>query len=300
MDKGTLKNKLKTFFTYDFLKVTAICVVICLVFTFAYYIVEKKPTEGQRFAILYADDVVLGEEVDSIIINAIDEETENSFSYDVLLIEPKQIMVSPEQSALSLLTTYSDLHDDDVFICTDTLLENYVQSARAQDLDLFVNNAFNYLYSNGFYSENGDINEDKIIKAFLDKYSKDNRFKKEEDLKLGKEYEIKRIKAIYSNATILKRVFEENPQIFDTTQTEIEVNGYKGRFAIDLGKLTGGEKSVFNSFKKAVYNEETKETSYTADGVYLLIGNKQQINGDLHFEGLAYIVSVLKTYSNLI
>ena len=84
MDKGTLKNKLKTFFTYYFLKVTAICVVICLVFTFAYYIVEKKPTEGQRFAILYADDVVLGEEVDSIIINAI--EGPHGFGYDPIFI----------------------------------------------------------------------------------------------------------------------------------------------------------------------------------------------------------------------
>lgn len=300
MDKGILKSKLKTFFTYDFLKVTAICLAFCAIFTLAFYIVEKKPTEGQRFAILYADDIVLGDEVELVIENAIDESLETSFSYDVLLIEPKQIMVGGNQTALSLLTTYSDLHDDDVFICTDSLLEHYVQGLRAQDLDVFVNNAFNYLYSNGFYSENGEINEDKIIKAFLQKYSKDNRFKKAEDLELGKTLEIKRIKTIYKNATILKKVFAENPQIFDTTQTEIKTTGYKGRFAIDLGKLSGGEKNVYNSFKRPILNEGAKDVTYTADGVYLMLGNKQQTNGDLHFEGLAYLVSFLRTYSNLI
>ncbi len=300
MDKGVLKTRLKTFFTYDLLKTLAICIIICVIFTLAYYIVEKKPTEGQRFAILYADDVILGEEVNSVLSNAIDEESGNSFSYDVLLIEPKQIMVGNDQSALSLLNTYSELCDDDVFICTDTLLDTYVQSLKALDLDSYVENAFKYLYDNGFYSTDGVINKDKIIESFLLKYSKDSRFKKLDDLENGKEYEVKRIEAIYNNATILKRVFSENPQIFNDKITEITNNGYKGRFAIDLGKLTGGEKDVFNSFKRGVYNEETKEIEYTSNGVYLVLGNKLSKNGDLHYEGLAYIVSVLKTYSNLI
>ena len=299
MNKELFRTRLKTFFTYDLLKVAGICLGFCAVFTLAFYIAEKKPTEGQRFAILYADDVVLGEEVDNVIINAIDEESENAFSYDVLVIEPKQIEVGNE-SATSLLNTYSELGDDDVFICTDTLLEHYVQTTKAEDLDAYVDRAFKYLYDNGFYSTDGVINEDAIIKAFLNKYSKDSRFKKAEDLELGKQYEVKRIKAIYTNATILKRVFEENPDIFDDKQTTITSIDYTGRFAINLGKLTGGKKNVYNSFRRAVVNEDTKEVTYTADGVYLLIGNKQFKNNDLHYEGLAYIVSVLKTYSNLI
>ena len=173
-------------------------------------------------------------------------------------------------------------------------------TTKAEDLDAYVDRAFKYLYDNGFYSTDGVINEDAIIKSFLNKYSKDSRFKKAEDLELGKQYEVKRIKAIYTNATILKRVFEENPDIFDDKQTTITSIDYTGRFAINLGKLTGGEKNVYNSFRRAVVNEETKEVTYTADGVYLLIGNKQFKNNDLHYEGLAYIVSVLKTYSNLI
>lgn len=300
MNQELLKTKLKTFFTYDLLKVAGICLAFCTIFTLAFYIVEKKPTEGQRFTILYADDIVLGEEAKIVIENAIDQESENAFSYDVLLIEPKKIEVGTDSSAMSLLNTYSEVGDDDIFICTDTLLEHYVQTLKAEDLDSYVDRALNYLYDNGFYSKDGVIKEDAIIKTFLNKYSKDSRFKNAEDLEKGKLYEINRIKCIYNNASILKKVFAENSDIFDDTQTKIQTNGYEGRFAIDLGKLSGGEKKVFNSFKRAVVDEKSEEISYTSNGVYLLVGNKQSTNGDLHYEGLAYIVSVLKTYSNLI
>ena len=129
MNKELFKTRLKTFFTYDLLKVAGICLGFCVVFTLAFYIAEKKATEGQRFTILYADDLIVGEEADNVIINAIDEESENALSYDVLVIEPKQIEVGNE-SAMSLLNTYSELCDDDVFICTSTLLEHYVQSTK--------------------------------------------------------------------------------------------------------------------------------------------------------------------------
>ncbi len=299
MDKNLFKTRIKTFFTYDLLKVLAICIAFCLVFTLVYGIVEKKATEGQRFAILYADDLILGDESNILIETLVDRENENSFSYDILVVEPKQIVVT-DQSAQYMLTTYSDLCDDDVFMCTDTLLVNYVETGRAQDLDLYIDNAFTYLYSNNFYSNDGAINEGAIIAKFLERYGKDSRFKKSEDLELAKKDEIKRVKNIYSNATILKEIFKNNPQIFDDKNATIPSLNHKGRFAIDLGKLSGGEKQVLNAFKRKVINEETKEVSYTSDGVYLLLGNKQYKNEDLHFEGLTYLVNMFKLYSDLI
>ena len=299
MDKNLLKIRLKTFFTYDLLKVLAICFAFCVVFTFVYGVVEKKPTEGQRFAILYADYIILGDESYDLIAYLYNDENENAFSYDILVIEPKQIVVG-NNSAQYMMITYSDLCDDDIFMCTETLISTYVETGRAQDLDLYIENAFKYLYDNNFYSTNGVINEDAIIKNFINKYGSDSRFRESKYLELAKQKEVERIKNIFNNATLLKEVFKNNPQIFDDKHTTIESLDYTGRFAIDLGKLSGGEKHISNAFSRKVVNEETKEVSYTANGVYLLLGNKQNKNGDLHFEGLNYLVNMLKMYSNII
>lgn len=299
MDKSLLKTRIKTFFTYDLLKVLAISIAFCLLFTLVYGIVEKKPTEGQRFTILYANDLILGEESKDLISFTINSENENAFSYDILKVDPKQIIVG-DQSPQYLMTTYSDLCDDDVFICTDTLISDYVETSRAEDLDKYVEKAFTYLYDNNFYTQENVVNEEVIVAKFLERYGKDSRFKKSEELELAKKEEVKRIKNIFNNATILKEVFANNPQIFDDKYNKISLLNYEGRFAIDLGKLSGGEKNVSNAFTRKVVDEKTNKVSYTADGVYLLIGNKQYKNGDLHFEGLTYLVNMLKMYSNLI
>ncbi len=294
------KNNIKIFFTYDLLKVLAVCTIFCLVFALVFGIVEKKTTEGQRFAIMYADDVIVGDDSTKLYQKLIDEESGNSFSYNILSIEPKQITVV-DNNAQNLMYTYSDLHDDDVFICTETLIKDYVETHRAQDLDVFIENAFKYLYDNNFYSKSGVINEDAIIKNFVEKNKNDNRFKNDKDFEKAKQSEVKRIKAIFDNATILKGVFDKNPQIFDDKYVNLPDINYTGRFAIKLSELKGGELLIENSFKRKVENENsTEEATYTVDGVYLMLGEKSKANGDMHYEGLTYLVNFLKTYSNLI
>ncbi len=293
------KNNIKIFFTYDLLKVLAVCLAFCVLFTLIFGIVEKKVEEGQRFAILYGDDVIVGDEVQDLYSNLINKENENSFSYNILNLETKQI-TAVEQSPQYLMNTYSEIHDDDVFICTVTLIESYVGTYKAQDFNEYIENAFKYLYDNNFYDENGVINEDTIIENFIKKNEKDSRFKEQSVIEEAKLSEVKRIKAIFENATVLKEVFEKNPQIFDDEYNVLQNVNYTGKFAIKLSELKGGERLVENSFKREVENEETGEVTYTVDGVYLLLGNKASVNGDMHYEGLTFLVNFLKTYSNLI
>ncbi len=297
MNGKITKIKIKKFFTYDLLKVIGICVILCSVFALILSAVEKKATEGQRFTVLYGDDVIIGEEETDFCESLIGGE--NALSYDVLVFEPKQIS-SIDSSPEYYLKTYSDLCDDDVFISTESLAKAYVEGGRAQELESYIENAFEYLYDNGFYSANNVINEEAIVKSFADKYSKDARFKKSSDFEKGKQAEISRIKAIFENATVLKEVFKNNPQIFNEEYIEDGISGQIGKYLIDLGKLTGGSLNVSNSYKRRVENEETNEVTYTSNGVYLMLGNKYYKNGDMHYEGLTYLVNFLKTYSNLI
>ena len=296
MENQSLKNKFKIFFTYDLWKIICLAVAVCFALVVIYNIVEKKPTEGQRFSVLYGDDIIVGEEVNDFLNSITDLEAENSFSYDVLAVESKTVQ-SNDGTSLSVMATYADVNDDDIFISSNTLMESYVSSHRAEGYTFYLERTFNYLYDNGFYNELGEINEDKIVKSFLEKYAKDSRFKKSEELEKGKNLEIKRIKTIYENASVLKSVMQTNPEIFIDVEVEGETY-YK--YALDLGKLKGGKKNLENMFKRKVINQNSGEITYTIEGVYLLIGNNSSVNGDLHYESLTYIVQLLKTYSNLI
>ena len=118
----------------------------------------------------------------------------------------------------------------------------------------------------------------------------------------GKKLEVERIKAIWENANLLLGVYENHPEIFASqfnsfTWGEREI---VGNFAIDLSKLTGSSNEISNAFKIAVTNEETYEVTYTVEGLYLFIGNNYDINGDLDYESLAYLRTIIEKYTNFV
>ena len=295
------KTKIQTFFTYDFWKVVAISVLVCFVLVICINCSEEKPTLGQEFTCLYSEDIILGEDSATVLYYAGYAGEPYAFSYDITNIKSRQIQAG-DQGQESSLSTFVDLYEDDIFICTDSLASKYLESSYAQSFESYVNGAFEYLYSNNFYSRDGVINETAIVDNFVNNYKKDNRFKTEENINLGKELEIARIKTLYSNATILKNVIENHAYIFSDTLTKYEWAGntFTGKFAIELGKLKGGEYNVLNGFQRKVKNSETGEVSHTADGVYLFIGFNAEQNGHLHYESMAYIIALLKMYTNII
>ena len=141
-----------------------------------------------------------------------------------------------------------------------------------------------------------------IKNNFLNVRKKDNRFRTAKSKEQGVSLEIQRIKTIWENANLLERVFSEHSEIFSDkftafTWADKEITG---SFAIDLSKLTGGEKVLSNAFKLTVQNEETGDISYTTDGLYLFVGKNEDVNGDLDFESLAYIRTIIEKYSNFI
>ncbi len=294
------KSQIKTFFTYDIIKVIAISAIVCLILTVLFNAVAQKPSEGQRFSIIYDNQLSLGDDYNLAIADAMDLDNDYGFSYDVLDFDVKKLTVADNSSPSYTLQTYVEIYDDDVLYCTDELASFYLINAYAQNFDTYIDGALNYLYDNGFYSQSGEINEQKIIDNFVSKFSKDNRFRKKDQLENGKQQEIKRIKALYYNAITLKRVIEAHPEMFSDKYSEYEwgENIVKGNFAIDLSKLTGGANSLEKAVKLKIDNDG--EVSYTTENIYLMLGNNLDVNGHLHYEGLAYVISVLKCYTNWI
>ena len=108
------KSQIKTFFTYDIIKVIAISAIVCLILTVLFNAIAQKPSEGQRFSIIYDNQLSLGDDYNLAISDAMDLDNDYGFSYDVLDFDVKKLTVADNSSPSYTLQTYVEIYDDDV------------------------------------------------------------------------------------------------------------------------------------------------------------------------------------------
>lgn len=308
MDNKITKQRLKTFFVYDAVKLIASVLIVVFALLIVFNAVAKKPSSGQDFYLLLADNIVIGDEGLLFAQSVMDEDVENyGFSYDILRTTNMRIQDAGYSSAY-MMNTYVELGEDDVFVLADKddgLYSSYIKTNSAREINAYIEDALTYVKSNGFVDETGNFNEQKIRKNFNATRGGDTRFEKENAYNTGARNEIKRIKAIYKNATVLKLVLQRHPELFYKEEQviykdEVIQSGY---FGLRLSALNGkGDKTVANMFttavKTTVNDEET--VSYTTENIVLLIGNNRYDEGDLFFESLAFINKLIDTYSTFI
>ena len=301
MDNRITKTRLKTFLSYDLIKVLVVTLILCIACLIVFNCVGEKPSSGQSFYVLCDPNVEIGEDGSMLPIDTARKGVENGgFSYDILEVSTKNVETSA-YGVSYMLKTSVELGDDDIFITGEALGREYLDSYAAADIVGLVNKAFQYCTDNGFYSKSGTINEENIKQYFLKTRKNDNRFRFT-DKSQGIALEIKRIKTIWENATVLQKVFAKHSEIFSDKFTSFTWGGREitGSFAIDLSMLNGGSGVLENAFKLAVKNEETGDFTYTTNGLYLFVGNNEEFNGDLDYESLAYIRTIIEKYSNFI
>ncbi len=302
MDSKITKTRLKTFFFYDFIKVVAVAVVLCFSALVIFNWVGEKPTQAQIFYVMCDPDVIIGSEGVLIPAETAQKGCENGgFSYDILEVSTSNLNVG-SYSASYMLRTSIELGDDDIFITQEELGKEYLEKYAATDIVEFVKMAKQYCIDNNFYTIDGTINESAIRNYFLNVHKKDNRFRSNKNKEKGVALEIQRIKAIWDNANLLEKVFDEHSEIFSDKLSSFTWGDHviTGKFAIELSKLTGGSSVLANAFTRAITSEGSDEITYTTEGLYLLVANNQDINGDLDYESLAYIRTIFEKYSNFI
>ena len=301
MDNKITKTRLKTFLSYDLIKVLAVALVLCVASLIVFNWVGEKPSSAQTFYVLCDPNVQIGEDGIMLTVDTANKGTANGgFSYDILSVSTKNIETSAYGTSY-MLKTAVELGDDDIFIAGEALGREYLNSYAATDIVGLVAKAKKYCIDNGFYTESGVINEEKIKQNFLKTRKNDNRFRFTDKSK-GIALEIQRIKTIWENVIVLNKVFTEHSEILSDKFTSFTWGGieHTGSFAIDLSMLVGGENVIENAFKLTVNNEETGDITYTTNGLYLFVGNNEDVNGDLDFESLAYIRTIIEKYSNFI
>ena len=304
------KSRLKTFFTYDAIKIVAAVFITVLLLWIILNALAKKPTNGQDFFMMVADDVIISDEARALPDGVKNGGGKYKFSYDVLNVNT--LVINPAgYSSAYMMNTYCELGEDDVFICTDdgenSLYNQYTDLYWGEDIKTYASDALGFLSDNGLIDENGDFTDKNVESYFLKTRKKDARFRKKAAQQKGVSDEKERLKSVYDNAKALLKALDEHPELlYDEKEVKINDNlTVKGNFAINLGALDGspalnGKKTITDLFARNAYDENGSVTEVTADKVLLLVGRNEQDEGDLYYESLAFINYLLYEYSTFL
>ena len=297
-------KRLKNLISYDWLKMLALSVIVCIVVILIFNAFAKKPSDGQDFRLVIDQDVIVeGDEIKGVFDTLFDGGVEKGgFSYETLQGQVVYLRGNDESPKSYILGgVYAELNQDDVNILLEDVYLEYIAQNNAVKIDEYLISAKQFLLDNGLCNSLGEFDVNRVNSYFETTRGKDTRFKTAEQIKKGKEDELKRLKAIWNNATALQKCFEEHPELLDERTYLFGTYENTGKFAINLSKLNGNSESgkyIENLFKRSYVKDD--QTLYTVEGIYLTVGQTSDADGDLFYEKLAFLYTLIKTYSTFI
>jgi hypothetical protein len=297
-------KRLKNLISYDWLKMLALSVIVCIVVILVFNAFAKKPSDGQDFRLVIDQDVIVeGDEIKGVFDTLFDGGVEEGgFSYETLQGQVVYLRGNDESPKSYILGgVYAELNQDDVNILLEDVYLEYIAQNNAVKIDEYLISAKQFLLDNGLCNSLGEFDVNRVNSYFETTRGKDTRFKTAEQIKKGKQDELKRLKAIWNNATALQKCFEEHPELLDERTYLFGAYENTGKFAINLSKLNGNSESgkyIENLFKRSYVKDD--QTLYTVEGIYLTVGQTSDADGDLFYEKLAFLYTLIKTYSTFI
>ena len=332
MDSRITKSRLSRVLSYDWLKIIAIIVAIIFVWSLAFAMGAPRISVGQTFDLFVYDSDFTTATNESDMIS--DAKNKNVFSYDVLDFGSRQFTEDYFNTLMSAITTTGE---GDIMVISDfesdiaknkskfrSLIDGYGYCF--YDLESFVKAAKEYcILNHRFITQKGEnyvLNEEIISDYFKNRMAKDPRFKTDEKIQAGIKNEIERIKNVWNNALLLDDLLKNHKEIFvkykkysqslALAETDRDKEYYNGLleketekyYGIDLGKLTDGEKDITSAYVKTVYKQK-EDGSYeivssSASGIVMCAFDYSNMQPDLQFESISFIIYMVKTYSNFI
>lgn len=305
MNNKITSQRFKNFISYDFWKMVIAIVAVIIVVGLTMRITTPSPTYAQEFTLMVDSAIITGDEGRNLLNDVDGRDVSNyGFSYDILRTK-SYYLTTGQHSPSFLMHTYKKAYQDDAFICADadenSLYKSYVSNFYGVELTSYVDQAISF--ANEFYAQNGQLDEQKVKDYFASKRGKDVRFISDTDYFNAVNNECLRITAIKENATKLKQIFSTYDIFYKYEQLEsfgeIVEEGY---YAIDFSKLNvykRQDKNLMNAFSRI---RDLGDGNYesTLENVLLLVGNNYEASNDLHYEGLAVINTIIKTYTTLL
>ncbi len=297
------KKRLKNVLVYDGLKIIILSVIVCLIVVLIFNGLAKKPSDGQDFKLIIDEELHVGEEeLDSFMNQLFEVGPENGgFSYDTLRGEIITLRSNDESPKNYMLNNiYVDISQDDACVLVEDIYVQYLSENNAVDIVKYVDSALQFLFKEGLCDENGVFNENKVNAYFERTRGSDSRFKTNSQIESGKAKELKRLKAIYSNAKALKNCFELHPELLDERTFNYGGVEFTGKYAILIDKFDGNNGRYAETLFKRSYEDDSGLTVYTTEGIYITIGNNLDANGDLFYENLAFLYTLINRYSTFL
>ena len=296
------KQRLKNVIFYDGIKIVAVSVILCIVLILIFNAFAKKPSNGQDFKLIIDENIIVGDDIRGLMDNLFESGTENGgFSYETLQGETIYLRSNDESPKEYVLNNvYAELYQDDVCVLEEEIYLQYVARNNAVDLVDYVKDAKAFLINEGLCNASGEFDTDSVNSYFERTRSNDSRFRTSEKIKQAKEDELKRLQAIWRNATLLEACFVAHPELLDEQTFTIGEYTKTGKFALKIDVFDGKDGKYVESLFKRSYLDENEETVYTTSGIYIALGNNLQNNGDLFYENLAFLYTLINTYSTFI
>ena len=299
MDSKITKKRLSMFLQYEWLKIVAIILCVCLLWTAVFIMLgshNRLLTDGQCFYFYYSPDISAGcsDNIDILI------ERDKVLSYEV---QRKEIVTFDTVYGSDQLAGWLAIGNGDMIICSDVAGEDgqYTNSYfrvlltdyKMYDFDSLYNDAVTYASafkidnSKPFTAEN--ISRDKVEEEFNNRLSKDPRFKTDYEKKQGVLKEKERITKLFEDITDFEKLLSMD--IFITVTSSYYGDTTAKKYGLDLSKLTSApNKTDVTYFAQRVGNDGKA----TADGTVLAVFNFLDRQPELQFEVLSVINSLVR------
>ncbi len=328
MDNKITKQRLSDFFSYEWIAIILAVIIGIVACNFVFNFFEVKPTTGQRFRVIYDENIeVFNEET---IYPVFDE----AFSYDVL-----DWQVEKMYSEYNVLSVREETYDVDVLFTdsvTFTEAKEVTVSRAWSVIDGFSiidykslceqANEYLLLFLKDAYVEHPNeldlaleykfLDVEKIDKHFERRALTDNRFRTKAKMDEGKLLERERIAGICKNVQKMKYLLSEHEELFlyytkyeqalnravanNDTESINQINDWiaqgKGNapYGLCLEKLVAsGDKLNVSNFFKVKNSENSKD-------VVLMVFDMAKVQSDLQYESIAFAIKLVESCSDLL
>lgn len=336
MDNRITKKRLSNMLSYDWIAMIIVSVLVILVWDLLYTTLAVRLSVGQQFK-FYCDSSIYGENLELIDLC----ERDNTFSYDVITVNSENLL-----SDFNVLGTRLSAQEGDVLItdCKEPADDAEDKSIRVKSMvdthhgysyEQMLKDAKDYLsgymkdgVENAFEVESFDlenIDETKVSTKFRARMKKDNRFRKESEIKNGIVLETERIENLYSEVVkfgYLLSLKETHPELFvvytkyqqtcelQETKDKQEFwynNGLKPEIDAGRGNNVYALKvSALSNFAFAEDNKNNPSKYFklkgtdSAENVVIMVFDFRSYQPHLQYETISFINTIVEDCSNTI
>ncbi|MBO4323313.1 MAG: hypothetical protein J5836_01480 [Clostridia bacterium] len=323
MDIKITKSRLSNLFTYEWVRLLAITVVIIVLWSIMYTSFAARLSVGQKFFLITYEGVYTKTQsvADELATGAADGG--NVLSYDVREFTELNVVTVGENTAHKVLTTRLEGGDGDILIIgngdreydpsdrsTLTEYQSLINNGRLISINDLLESARRYTVDSGFIVETDDgyaVNEEKIKRYFKDERRTSSRnyrrtYVTAAEIEKGAQDEVKRIETVYLNYKSVSAAIEEakaNERDFLSYKKKAIVRGddiitgEEEAYGIDLGKLNAKSK---NDIKDLWY--VSGEGGASATGMVMAVFEFSTVQPDLQYESLSVMEYIIRKYGD--